>query len=64
MVKLEDGREVFVDNVSNNGWNINSLSGALFLTSPNRIGLLSKDRQIHYRNILDACSFIEKSLSI
>lgn len=58
VVNMPDGRIVYVDNVSNNGWNSNSLSGALFLSSSLRMKRCTREELIKYNNIIDACDFL------
>lgn len=60
MLPLEDGREVWVDNVSNGGWSKNSLKGATFLSSPSRICRLTATDVELVRDVLDACDLYER----
>ena len=53
MLKTKDGREIFVDNVSNHGWNNNSVKGCIFLSG--RRDRISEDLAKHVDDVLEAC---------
>lgn len=54
MLKTKDAREVFVDNVSNGGWNNSSYKNAVFRTSALRKCRSSDEELSLYKDIIDA----------
>ena len=55
LLKTSDGQEVFVDNISNNGWNKNSFKGCVFMDSDLRSCRFTEVERLHTKLIIDAC---------